>query len=205
MVEPAYASASVRNSKPILGVLHDELGACSRLLEVGSGTGYHAVTFGRALPALTWQTSDLQENHEHISAAIRESGLANVSQPIVLDVLEADDVRFSGACFDAVYSSNTAHIMGFDAVRGMIEFAGRVLRPGGVFLLYGPFKRAGHFSTPSNAAFDNSLRARNGAMGIRDLEAVDRLASRESMQREKVYAMPANNLLIVWRKRERGE
>lgn len=201
MAEPDYASASVRNSEPILGVLRDELRECGRLLEIGSGTGCHAVTFGRAFPGLTWQTSDLEENHEYIAAAIRDSGLCNVSPPIELDVLDARRIPFADAYFDAVYSSNTAHIMGFDAVSGMIELTGRLLRPGGRFLLYGPFKRGGRFNTLSNAAFDQSLRARNGAMGIRDLEAVDRLAGRHAMRRETVYAMPANNLLVVWQKR----
>lgn len=205
MATPAYAPASVRNSEPILGVLIDEIGDCERLLEVGSGTGFHAVTFGRAFSQLTWQTSDLPENHDDINAAVREAGLRNVRKPIRLDVLDPDDTIVAAAGFDAVYSSNTAHIMGIDAVCSMIALAGRVLPPGGRLLLYGPFKRAGQFNTPSNAAFDESLRARDATMGIRDLEAIEQLAAQHFMRRLRVYAMPANNLLVVWQKEECDE
>lgn len=200
MVKPAYASASVRNSEPILGVLADEVGERDRLLEIGSGTGFHAVAFGRALPGLTWQTSDLPENHDYIVAAIRESGLSNVLPPIELDVLDPGEAGIEDAAFDAVYSSNTAHIMGIDAVHGMVDVAGDALRPGGRFLLYGPFRRGGQFNTPSNAVFDESLRARDSAMGIRDLETIDELAAGQAMRRLRIYAMPANNLLVVWEK-----
>lgn len=202
MAEPAYAPASVRNSEPIFQVFAGEVGARDRLLEIGSGTGYHAVTFGRALPGLTWQTSDLAENHDCILAAIRESGLANVLHPIELDVLHPGGADLDDAVFDVVYSSNTAHIMSLDAVRRMVEVAGNALMPRGRFLLYGPFKRGGQFSTPSNAAFDDTLRARDAAMGIRDLESIDQLAVQHGMQHVRTYAMPANNLLVVWQKQE---
>ena len=202
MAEPSFASASVRNSEPILGVLADELAGRERLLEIGSGTGYHAVTFGRAMPSLTWQTSDLPENHVYIHAAIADSGVANVLSPLALDVLDPGDSGPADASFDVVYSSNTAHIMGIDAVRCMIAVAGKALRPGGRFLLYGPFKRSGTFNTPSNAEFDESLRTRDPAMGIRDLEEIDGLAARQSMSRLRTYAMPANNLLVTWHKNE---
>lgn len=205
MAAPAYAPASVRNSEPILGVLRTEIGECRRLLEIGSGTGYHAVTFGRALPNLNWQTSDLPENHDTINAAVRDSGLLNVLEPIPLDVLDPGPIVLADDSVDAVYSSNTAHIMSFDAVRSMIALVGRVLRHGGRFLLYGPFRRAGQFSTPSNAAFDESLRTRDAAMGIRDLEAMDRLAAKVSLRCLHTYAMPANNLLVVWQRQEDGE
>lgn len=202
MNEPAYAPASVRNSEPILGVLADEIGDCTRLLEIGSGTGYHAARFGREFPRLAWQTSDLAENHAQIIAAIRESGLSNVLDPLQLDVQDPDDAALADQGFDAVYTSNTAHIMSFDAVRSMLALAGRLLCPGGRFLAYGPFRRDGRFSTPSNAAFDDSLRMQDAAMGIRDLEAIDQLAARQSLERRRTYAMPANNLLVVWQKRE---
>lgn len=200
MADPAYAPASIRNSEPILGVLRDEIGAASTLLEIGSGTGHHAVTFARALKQITWQTSDLAENLAQVRAAVRASRLTNVVEPIELDVLEAGRGPIAETRFDAVYTCNTAHIMGIDAVRSMIAFAGRVLRPHGRFCVYGPFRRAAAFNTPSNAAFDASLRARDAAMGIRDLEAIDRLAARAGMRRLRTYAMPANNLLVIWEK-----
>lgn len=202
MAEPAYASASVRNAEPILGVLRNEIGACEKLLEIGSGTGHHAVTFAGAFGRLSWQCSDLCENLAQIRRTVRASGLPNVIEPIELDVLAADQAAIADASFDAVYTCNTAHIMSFDAVRNMIALAGRVLRPHGRLLIYGPFRRAGEFNTPSNAAFDASLRARDASMGIRDLEAIDRHAERASMRRLRTYAMPANNLLVIWQKQE---
>ena len=200
MLEPAYASASVRNSRPILGVLRDELGQSQRLLEIGSGTGYHAVTFAEKLPHLTWQTSDLGENHAYIEAAIHHAGGPNVRRPLLLDAQHGD---VAAARYDAVYSCNTAHIMSFDAVKGMVALSGRALADKGLFILYGPFKRAGEFNTASNAAFDSSLRARDPEMGIRDLDAIDELATSASLARRRIYAMPANNLIVVWQKREK--
>ena len=200
MSAPAYAPASVRNSGPILGVLVDELDPAGQVLEIGSGTGYHAVCFARALPRLSWQTSDLAENLEQIATAVRESGLDNVKAPIALDTLDPGDFTARADSYDAVYTSNTAHIMPPDAVRGMLSLAGCVLRTGGRFLVYGPFRRGGEFSTPSNAGFDRSLREQNGHMGIRDFEWVDRLAVAAALRHHCTYAMPANNLLIVWQK-----
>ena len=176
------APASARNAAPILGVLRRELRDRTRVFEIGSGTGQHAVTFAAALPGITWQTSDLVQSHDGIRAWIEESGLGNVLPPIAFDVL----------------SANTAHIMSYDAVRRMFALAGTMLRPGGIFCLYGPFSRGGRFSTASNATFDASLRARDPAMGIRDLDDVDGLAGENGMQRARTYAMPANNLLVVW-------
>lgn len=198
MSEPVYAAASVRNSVPILGVLRHELKDSSKVLEIGSGTGYHAVTFAAAMPQLYWQTSDLAANHASIRHAIRDTGAANVGSPLVLDVseavLEADQ-------YDAVYSCNTAHIMSFDAVRNMIALVGKVLVDKGVFCLYGPFRRDGRCNTDSNSAFDQSLRQTNPEMGIRDLEAIDDLAEKAGLMRLRIFAMPANNLMISWQKR----
>ena len=190
-----YASSSARNADPILGVLRRELRDRTRVFEIGSGTGQHAVTFAAALPGIIWQTSDLVESHDGIRAWIEESGCGNVLPPIEFDVLSAG---VPGAAYDAVFSANTAHIMSYDAVCRMFALAGSMLRSGGVFCLYGPFSRRGQFSTDSNAAFDASLRASNPAMGIRDLDGLDGVAGGCGMVRKRVYAMPANNLLVVW-------
>jgi len=194
-----YASASARNSAPILGALRYELDGRPAVFEIGSGTGQHAVTFAAALPGVTWQTSDLVPSHDGIRAWIEEAGLGNVLPPVEFDVLSAS-VR--GRAYDAVFSANTAHIMSYAAVRRMFALAGTMLRAGGVFCLYGPFSRGGRFSTMSNEAFDASLRARNPAMGIRDLDELDALAGDNGMVLARIYAMPANNLLVVW---ARGE
>ncbi|MDH3748309.1 MAG: class I SAM-dependent methyltransferase [Gammaproteobacteria bacterium] len=197
MSAPQYADASVRNSAPILGVLRDELKDCRRLLEIGTGTGHHAVTFAAALPAISWQTSDLEESHMWIKSSIDAAGISNVLPPLIVDVR---DTTLPGESYDAVYSANTAHIMSFAAVQKMFPLIGHVLENYGLFCYYGPFKRNGQFSTPSNAGFDASLRSRDANMGIRDLETLDELAVSAKLQRQRVYAMPANNLLVVWQK-----
>ena len=193
------ASAAARNAAPILGVLRHELRDCSTVFEIGSGTGQHAVTFAAALPGLEWRTSDLAQSHAGIRAWIAEAGLGNVLAPLSFDVLTAELPRER---YDAVFSANTAHIMSYAAVRRMFRLAGGMLRRPGVFCLYGPFSRGGAFSTDSNEAFDASLRARNPAMGIRDLDDLETLAADNGMQLARVYAMPANNLLVVWAGKE---
>lgn len=197
MPDPQYAAASVRNSEPILGVLREELVDCRRLLEIGTGTGHHAVTFAAALPDIVWQTSDLEESHVWIQSSIDAAGINNVLPPLLLDVRAA---YVPNDAYDAVYSCNTAHIMSFAAVEKMVPLIGHVLIDHGLFCYYGPFKRSGQFSTPSNAGFDVSLRSRDSDMGIRDLEAIDEIATSVHLQRKRIYAMPANNLFVVWQK-----
>jgi cyclopropane fatty-acyl-phospholipid synthase-like methyltransferase len=192
-----FSEYAERNSGPILEVLKIELSNCMTLLEIGSGTGQHAHRFAGELPNLEWQTSDLDENHDGISAWVSDSQLTNLLPPISLDVLIAD-VRT--ASYDAVYSANTAHIMRIDAVAKMFSLVGKAITHGGVFCLYGPFRRGGEFNTASNAAFDESLRSRNEEMGIRDIESLDEFGSKCGLIRENLYAMPANNHIAVWRK-----
>ena len=197
MTDRACAPAAQRNAAPILEVLQRELREHERVLEIGSGTGQHAVYFATALPHLQWQTSDLAESHGDITGWIRDSGVLNVHAPLLLDVLHAD---VEPASYDAAYSSNTAHIMSVEAVTRMFALVGALLRPRGIFCLYGPFRIGGEFNTPSNAQFDASLRRGDSHMGIRDLEMLDELARESGMQRESLYAMPANNFLVVWSK-----
>lgn len=187
----------MRNRDAILEVIKIEFGDRHSVLEVGSGTGQHAVYFADAMPWLSWQTSDLAENHPGIISWIADSGLRNVRQPIVLDVENTGAV---GGDYDAVFSANTAHIMSIQAVRCMFDIVGRLLPPRGVFCLYGPFNQNGEFTSESNERFDHSLRSQDPAMGIRDLEELDDFAAKSAMHRERLYAMPANNLLVVWRR-----
>lgn len=194
-MDKPFAAACARNAAPILGVLRHELHRRSTVFEIGSGTGQHAITFAAALPELTWQTSDLEQSHGGIRAWIDEAGLDNVLPPLAFDVLSA---AIPVERYDAVFSSNTAHIMSATAVQRMFELAGAVLNSGGVFCIYGPFSRGGRFSTRSNQKFDASLRARNPSMGIRDLDDLEDLAGRHGMLLARTYAMPANNLLVVW-------
>ncbi len=197
MPQARPVDASVRNSLPILGVLDDEFRHCRRVLEIGSGTAHHAATFAHRLKHLVWQASDLDENLECISDTIVRAALENLPPPLMLDVRDAS---VSTASYDAVYSCNTAHIMSIDTVAKMLRLAGRALVQGGLFCCYGPFRRGGDFSTPSNAQFDAALRSRNPDMGIRDLAEMDRLASDAGLTRLRIYAMPANNLLVFWQK-----
>jgi cyclopropane fatty-acyl-phospholipid synthase-like methyltransferase len=191
------APACERNREPILEVLREEFRDRSHVLEIGSGTGQHAVYFGAALPRLRWQTSDRPDNHEGIHAWLEHAALENVLPPLSLDVASFDP---GGLSFDAVFSANTAHIMGIDAVRCMFALAGKVLEEGGLFCLYGPFNFDGRFSSDSNATFDASLKQRDRAMGIRDIEQLDRFAATAGLSRVRLYAMPANNNVAVWQK-----
>ena len=197
MSSKPFAPAPERNAVPILDILRTEFARCTRILEIGSGTGQHAVCFGAALPHLTWQTSDLAPNHAGIKAWIDDAGLDNVFEPLLVDVLSTE---LPPASYDGVFSANTAHIMSVEAVARMLALVGRVLLDGGVFCLYGPFRENGEFNTESNAAFDRALRHQHPEMGIRDLEDLDRLGADYGLHRERLHAMPANNYLAVWRK-----
>ena len=183
------------NSGPILAVLRSEFRDVRKVLEIGSGSGQHAVTFATAMPHLTWQTSDRDENHAAIRQQLAASRIANALPPLSLDVQTA---RLSPATYDGVFSANTAHIMSEPAVAMMFAQVGRALRRGGIFCLYGPFRLGGEFNAPSNAAFHASLRARDAAMGIRHLEELDRLGTVNGLARRRLFAMPSNNFLVVW-------
>lgn len=198
MTEKPFSDYAERNGAPILDVLRDEFSGCTAVLEIGSGTGQHAARFSRSLPHLRWQTSDLDENHSGIQAWVEHSALENLLMPLSLDVMTGD-VRAES--FDGVYSSNTAHIMSFVGVTRMFALVGKALVDDGVFCLYGPFRQGGKFNTASNAAFDESLRARHPNMGIRELESLDELGRDNGLVRVRLYAMPANNHLAVWRKK----
>ena len=199
MPDKPCAPAAERNAPAIVDVLRVELAGAREVLEIGSGTGQHAVAIGAALPDIRWQTSDLELHHAGIRAWLADAGLDNVREPLALDVQTAE---LPAAHYDAVFSANTAHIMSFAAVEKMFALVAGALRPAGKFCLYGPFREAGAFSTESNAEFDRSLRATDPAMGIRDLEALDAFAAADRMTRARRYAMPANNLLVTWTKDE---
>jgi cyclopropane fatty-acyl-phospholipid synthase-like methyltransferase len=196
MTDKPDAPASGRNRNAILEVIKTEFATCHSVLEIGSGTGQHAVYFADAMPWLKWQTSDLAENHSGIDSWIADSGLENVRRPILLDVQQADGIDGN---YDGIFSANTAHIMSIHGVRCMFDVVGRVLSPGGVFCLYGPFNQNGKFTSESNERFDQSLRSRDPAMGIRDLNELESFAAGVAMRRARRYAMPANNMLVVWR------
>lgn len=201
MTDKPFADSAARNAEPILKVLEDELRGCRDVLEIGSGTGQHAVAFAEAMPHLVWQTSELAEHHAGINAWLDHAALDNVLPPIELDVRQAN---LAPASFDAVYSANTAHIMSIAAVQCMFSLVGDVLRADGVFCLYGPFRIGGTFNTASNEAFDRSLRDRAAEMGIRDIETLDEFGVGGGLHRRALYALPANNHIAVWTRRVRA-
>lgn len=192
--------ACERNREPILEVLKLELTGRSSVLEIGSGTGQHAVHFARGLPHAVWQTSDLSGNHPGITAWLEHAGLENARAPLDLDVEHVEHDALSGMRFDAVFSANTAHIMRIEAVAAMFRLTGLLLPADGVFCLYGPFNFDGEYSSESNAEFDVSLRQRDRTMGIRDIRTLDGFAERAGLSRVRLYAMPANNHIAVWAK-----
>lgn len=202
MSEKPFAPATERNRQAILGVIRDEFRDRTLILELGSGTGQHAVHFAAELGHLTWQTSDVEENLDGIRAWLRDAELANVRQPLLLDVTTASTPDQK---YDGVFSANTAHIMSFEAVEKMFSLVGSALLDGGIFVLYGPFRQGGDFNTSSNARFHESLRQNHPSMGIRHLEDLDRLARTEGLLRTRLYAMPANNHIVVWTKAASGD
>jgi SAM-dependent methyltransferase len=194
----AFSEACERNKGPILGLLRDELARCTRVLEIGSGTGQHAVHFARHLRHLQWQPTDRADYLRDLAARIAQEGTPNLLAPLELDVLQE---QWPPVAADAVYSANTLHIMSWPEVEALFSGVGRVLPAGGVLVAYGPFRYAGNFTSESNAAFDRSLRERDPASGIRDIEVVNRLAETQGMVLMADHSMPANNRLLAWSRR----
>lgn len=196
MLDKSFSAACERNREPILAVLREHLSDRRRVLEIGSGTGQHAVHFAAGMPWLVWQSSDRFEQLAGIHAWLAEAALPNTPAPLELDVRG----RWPQQRFDAVFSANTLHIMAWWEVEAMFRGIADVLEADGTVAIYGPFKYGGAFTSESNAAFDAALRAVAGHMGLRDAEAVDSLARRIGLQPIADIAMPANNRTLVWRR-----
>jgi cyclopropane fatty-acyl-phospholipid synthase-like methyltransferase len=191
------AESCERNKGPILEVLRREFVAARSLLEIGSGTGQHAVHFAAHLPGLTWQASEVPALLPALAARLRLAGSDRLPAPLALDVRK---LPWPGGPVDALFSANTLHIMGMDGVRDFFRGAGAVLGPQGVLCVYGPFNYQGRFTSDSNAQFDAWLRARDAHSGIRDFEALDALARDAGLALHADHAMPANNRTLVWRR-----
>ena len=191
-----YSDACDENRDPILAVIRQEFADCRTILEIGSGTGQHAVHFAAALPHLTWQTSDLPAQLPGIRLWLDEAGLPNTPAPLALDVCGA----WPALRFDAAFTANTLHIMFWEEVGSFFRGVGRILRQGGLLAVYGPFRYAGRYTSDSNAAFDRGLRQRDPESGIRDFEAVDALARGAGLRLRADHAMPANNRCLVWQR-----
>jgi hypothetical protein len=210
MIEKPFSPACQRNRDPILSVLRAHFADRRRVLEIGSGTGQHAVYFAEALPWLLWQTSDREENLPDIQMWLDEAALPNAPAPLVFDVAsqQTPASRKSGAAihapgYDAIFSANTLHIMSWEEVERMFAALPVLTTLDAKLAIYGPFNYAGKFTSASNAAFDHSLRQRVPHMGIRDFEDVNRLAQSIGFALLDDVAMPANNRCLVWRRETR--
>lgn len=191
-----YSEACERNREPILAVLRQHFAARRQVLEIGSGTGQHAVHFAAALPQLVWQTSELEPNLAGVRLWLEESRLPNLPPPIALDVTGTwPDTRF-----DAVFTANTLHIMSWPDVRTLFASLPKVLAADAMLAVYGPFNYNGRFTSPSNASFDEWLKQRSPHSGIRDFAAVDELARSIGFALVEDRPMPANNRTLVWRR-----
>lgn len=192
-----YSESCEQNKAPILSVLQGYFNETKTVLEIGSGTGQHAVFFAEKLPYLTWITSDRQEYHAGIHSWLKESALSNIKGPLLLDVNQKD---WPVDQVEGIFSANTVHIMGWNEVEHMFTGIGCILKSGGVFCLYGPFNYNGQFSSESNARFDLWLKNRDPASGVRDFEALELLAQKAGLNFLDDIEMPANNRVLVWKK-----
>lgn len=193
-----HAESTRRNRNPILGILKKEIEGSKKLLEIGSGTGQHAVYFSKKMPQILWQTSDRSINHESINYWIKRYNLKNLLLP--LDIEIGVNEKNINDMFDCVFSSNTSHIMSLENVKRLFALVGKVLNKNGKFFLYGPFKINLEFTTRSNEDFHQKLKAENKLMGLRDIEELDNYAIENNMQNHAFYEMPANNYLSIWKK-----
>ncbi len=196
-MEKPVAPACLRNQEPIAQTLAGILTEPARVLEIGSGTGQHAVYIARALPHLIWQPTELEPALAGIRAWRADAGLENVLEPLVLDVSQDHWPREP---YDAVFTANTVHFIGWRPVRCMFEGVARVLREGGRFCVYGPFNYDGQYTSEGNRELDAWLKSRDPVSGIKDIAEVTRLAASLGLVLQQDLAMPANNRLLVFAK-----
>jgi cyclopropane fatty-acyl-phospholipid synthase-like methyltransferase len=199
MDDKPFSAACERNRDPILAVLRSHFSDRRRVLEIGSGTGQHAVHFAAAMPQLLWQTSDRAQNLPGVRQWLDEASLPNTPAPLAMDVAATDWPREP---FDAVFSANTLHIMSWTEVEALFAALPSVTTAGAKLAIYGPFNYDGKYTSDSNAEFDAALKSRVPHMGIRDFAAVDALAHVAGFALIDDVAMPANNRTLVWQRRD---
>jgi cyclopropane fatty-acyl-phospholipid synthase-like methyltransferase len=196
MMEKPYSEACARNRGPLLEVLKVAFATCNHVLEVGSGSGQHAVHFAAGLPHIQWQTSELAPLHAGIHAWLADAQLPNLRPPLMLDVAGV----WPDVTVDGIFTANTLHIMSWPHVEKFFAGVAKVLTTGGVLAVYGPLNYGGAFTSESNAQFDQWLKARDPVSGVRDFEVLCTLAARAGLALEDDHAMPANNRTLVWRR-----
>lgn len=195
MTKPNSPSCE-RNRDPILAVLREQFADRREVLEIGSGTGQHAVYFAKALPHLVWQTSDVEEHLPGIRLWLDDEQLQNTPPPLLLDV----QGTWPQMQFDAAFSANTLHIMSWSEVEQLFARLNTALANDAILAIYGPFNYDGKFTSESNAAFNDWLKARGAHMAIRDFAAVNALAIAAGLHLIDDFSMPANNRMLVWRR-----
>ncbi|MCF7968563.1 MAG: DUF938 domain-containing protein [Methylococcaceae bacterium] len=196
ILDKPISQACERNRDPLLAVLRESFRDRSAVLEIGSGTGQHAVHFAGALPYLTWQTSDRAEYLRGISMWLDEAALSNTPPPLVLDV----NLNWPTQRFDAIFSANTLHIMSWIEVERLFARLPDVMAQSAKLVIYGPFNYAGQFTSDSNARFDATLKQQAAHQGLRDQEAVIALADQIGLRLLEDRAMPANNRCLIWQR-----
>lgn len=194
-MDKPFSQACENNKQPILGVLSAAFSQVTRVLEIGSGTGQHAIWFARHLPHLHWQPTEMTGNLSGIRLYLQESELENIAAPLGLDVAS---LPWQVPPVDAIFSANTLHIMGKQQVRCFFAGIQQILPPGGRVCVYGPFNYAGDYSRESNARFDLWLKQQNPVSSIRDFEWVNELAALAGLGLVADHEMPANNRLLEW-------
>jgi len=190
-----FSEACERNKDPILAVLRDCFADRAEVLEIGSGTGQHAVHFARNLVHLTWHPTDQATNLAALTARVSLEGPGNLRQPKLLDVRQA---VWPVQHVDAMFTANTLHIMSWPEVMALYRGTGAVLAPGGVFCVYGPFRYGDHYTSDSNRRFDRMLQERDPQSGLRDITAIASLADEYDLRMDADHGLPANNRLLVF-------
>tara|TARA_B100000809_G_scaffold64299_1_gene61008 strand:- start:3344 stop:3952 length:609 start_codon:yes stop_codon:yes gene_type:complete len=200
MMNKQFSQACENNKRSILNILTKVFSNTKHVLEIGSGTGQHAVFFGQQLPHLTWQTSDLPINHLGINAWLDEAVLTNVQRPIIVDLDKTWPIPNHNLPVDGIYTANTLHIISWPLVVKFFEAIAKNLTTGANVCIYGPFNYQGKFTSGSNADFELWLKDRDINSGIRDIEAILLLANTAGLNLIDDHSMPANNRLLVFSK-----
>ena len=195
MIDKPFSESSEQNKAVIYETIEPYLLDAVEVLEIGSGTGQHAVHFASMVPGLIWQTSDLAENLPAINAWIIDSHRSNLPEPIELDVRS----RWVNKTYDLIFSANTFHIMNQDQVEQCLLRCTGCLKVEGHLIVYGPFNYHGSYTSPSNEKFDGWLKSRDPQSGIKHFEWINTIASQSGLQLISDIAMPANNRILIWR------
>lgn len=192
-----YSESCDQNREPILTIIQKLFANKKHILEIGSGTGQHAVYFAKQMPHLIWQCSDQVAYHAGINQWLEEAALDNTRAPIALNV-SSDD--WPDLNIDAIFSANAVHIMSWENVKDFIKNAGELLTSKGLLVLYGPFNYNNQYTSESNARFDGWLKQRDPKSGIRNFEDMDSLAQQAGLKLQGDFPMPANNQILYWEK-----